>query len=123
MGEANKDSVVAMREGIRSANATSGCGSIAIDVNEESVAPWYLQPIGVFPLPYPPFNVGLEDSVVSFVLGTVLGSRRSLAGMNDVTTATGCAMSLKRRRRSSFNFLGLSLSPIFVDVLGLVCPE
>jgi len=31
---------VAMREGSRSEKATSGCGSIAIEENEESVAPW-----------------------------------------------------------------------------------
>lgn len=31
----------AIREGIRRANVTSGYGSIAIEVNEESVAPWW----------------------------------------------------------------------------------
>ena len=32
--------VVAIREGIRRANAMRGYGSIAIDVKEDSVAPW-----------------------------------------------------------------------------------
>ncbi|THH27157.1 hypothetical protein EUX98_g7034 [Antrodiella citrinella] len=31
---------VAMREGMRSENATSGWGSIAMELNEERVAPW-----------------------------------------------------------------------------------
>jgi len=34
-----EERVVAMREGMRSANATRGYGSIAIEVNDESVAP------------------------------------------------------------------------------------
>lgn len=33
--------IVAMREGIRSAKETRGYGSIAMDVKDESVAPWY----------------------------------------------------------------------------------
>lgn len=32
---------VAMREGMRRENATRGCGSIAMEVKEERVAPWY----------------------------------------------------------------------------------
>lgn len=32
---------VAMREGMRRENATSGRGSSAMEVNEDSVAPWY----------------------------------------------------------------------------------
>jgi len=34
-----EERVVAIREGMRSANAMRGYGSIAIEVNEESVAP------------------------------------------------------------------------------------
>jgi hypothetical protein len=34
-----EDRVVAIREGMRSANATRGYGSIAIEVNDERVAP------------------------------------------------------------------------------------
>lgn len=32
---------VAMRDGMRRAKVTNGIGSIAIDVNDERVAPWY----------------------------------------------------------------------------------
>jgi hypothetical protein len=39
-GDADReDRVVAIREGTRSANAMRGYGSIAIEVNDESVAP------------------------------------------------------------------------------------
>jgi hypothetical protein len=34
-----EDRVVAIREGLRRANATRGYGSIAMEVNDESVAP------------------------------------------------------------------------------------
>lgn len=38
-GATRDDNEVAIRDGIRSAKATSGCGSIAIDVNDDRVAP------------------------------------------------------------------------------------
>lgn len=37
------ESVAAILDGTRSANATSGWGSIAIELNDDSVAPWKLR--------------------------------------------------------------------------------
>ena len=67
-----------MREGMRSEKATRGCGSIAIDVKEDSVAPWKRE-----------WLRELEE----FVL-------RCASGMSEVTTATGCAVSRSNLRRS-----------------------
>lgn len=64
-----------MRDGIRREKATSGWGSIDIELKEESVAPWKR----------------LGCSVGCCVAGS----------MKEVTTATGWAVSLKRERRSS----------------------
>jgi len=69
-GEDRELNVVAIREGIRSANATRGYGSIAIDVKEDSVAPW--------------------NSVVSSLSWLLAAfANESVEGMNDVITATG----------------------------------
>jgi hypothetical protein len=99
-GEDKEFNVVAIREGIRSANATRGYGSIAIDVNEDSVAPWNLV---VFSFSW---------LVAAFVIASV-------EGMNDVITATGCAISLSSIRKCSFNvllsFFSLSVSAGFLS--------
>lgn len=73
-----EDKEVAMRDGTRKENMTSGCGSRATDENEESVAPWYLTGNDALD---PVFDV--EEA------------------MSAVTTATGCAVSRRRARRSS----------------------
>ena len=67
-----------MREGIRREKATSGCGSSAMEVNEERVAPWKRE---------------LEGSACGV-------DGLASAGMSEVTTATGCAVSRSRARRS-----------------------
>ena len=58
---------------MRRANAMRGYGSIAMDVNDDKVAPWK----------------------VCEVLG-------EFGCMKDVTTATGCAVSRRRARSLSF---------------------
>lgn len=88
--------VVAIREGIRSAKATRGNGSIAIDVKEDSVAPW-----------------NFVMSRLSWLLAAF--ANEFVEGMNDVTTTTGCAISLNNVRRCSFNFL-----PFFSTSSGLL---
>lgn len=62
-----------MREGIRRENATSGCGSIDIELKEERVAPW--------------------KRLGCVVACDVVGS------MREVTTATGWAVSRRSVRR------------------------
>lgn len=63
---------VAMREGMRRENATSGRGSSAMEVNEDSVAPWYTPCAFAWHFSQPP----------SFV------SARGSEGTSVVTTAT-----------------------------------
>jgi hypothetical protein len=58
---------------MRRANAMRGYGSIAMDVNDDNVAPWKGYEV-------------LEE----------------LGGIKDVTTATGCAVSRRRARSLSF---------------------
>ena len=79
----SEDSVVAIREGKRSANKTRGCGSIAIDVNEESVAPW-------------------NSLVCAIIFVFVFTLPYEVLGIKEVTTATGCAIFLNNFRRPSF---------------------
>lgn len=69
---------VAMREGMRREKATSGCGSSAMEVKEESVAPWKRELVGS--------ACGVDGLAP--------------AGMSEVTTATGCAVPRRRVRRS-----------------------
>lgn len=57
-----------MREGTRREKATSGCGDMEIEANEDKVAPW---------------NGCVAESVEEF----------DEEGMYDVITATGCAVS------------------------------
>jgi hypothetical protein len=66
---------VAIRDGIRSENVTRGCGSKAMEENEESVAPWNSE------------------------CGPALLSK----GMWDVTIATDCAEPRKTSFNAWFN--------------------
>lgn len=67
-----------MRDGMRSENAMSGCGSSAMLLNDDSVAPWKRA-----------CGEGAEDD-----------ADEDGGGMSAVTTATGCAVSRRRWRRS-----------------------
>jgi hypothetical protein len=74
---------VAMRDGTRNENATRWCGAIEMDVNEDSVAPWKVDGM--------PVDECAKESVEG-------GGADFELGMNDVTTATGCAISRKSAR-------------------------
>jgi len=67
----------AIREGILRENAMRGCGSSAMEEKEESVAPWKRRE--------------LEDCPSS-----------PSTGSREVTTATGCPVSLNSARKASF---------------------
>ena len=75
--------VAAMRDGTRNENATRWWGAIEMDVNEDSVAPWKVD------------GMLVDDCAEESVEG---GGADFEFGMNDVTTATGCAISRKSAR-------------------------
>jgi hypothetical protein len=75
--------VEAMRDGTRKEKATRWCGAIEMDVNDDSVAPWKV-------------DDGMDDcGCVDEDGGGGCGAE---LGMNDVTTATGCAISRRSAR-------------------------
>lgn len=76
-------SVVAIREGMRNENAMSGWGSIAIELNEERVAPWNLSCRCLLSSLGPSSSEVEEEEEVD---GEEEGSQ---TGMREVTTATG----------------------------------
>ncbi len=87
-------SVVAILEGMRNENAMSGWGSMAIELNEERVAPWNLA-CRCLPSSLDPSSSEIE--VEEEVDGEEEGSQ---TGMREVTTATGWAVLRRRLRRS-----------------------
>jgi hypothetical protein len=76
---------LAMRDGTRNENATRWWGAIEMDVNEDSVAPWKVDGM--------PVGDCAEESVEGGG-----GGADFECGMNEVTTATGCAISRKSAR-------------------------
>ena len=86
-----------MRDGTRNENATRLWGAIDMDVNEDNVAPWK---VGVDA----DFDVdvdvdGVEDSDFGCASGCGRGGTEAVTlGMNEVTTATGCAVSRRSER-------------------------
>lgn len=78
--------VAAMRDGTRNENATRWWGAIEMDVNEDSVAPWKVD------------GMPVDDCAEESVEGGGGGCADFEFGMNDVTTATGCAISRKIAR-------------------------
>jgi hypothetical protein len=75
---------VARREGTRRENATRGCGSRAMEVKEERVAPWYR---------------GDTDMWSS---GSCFSEEEDSECRMVVTTVTGWAVSRNKARKSSF---------------------
>jgi hypothetical protein len=84
--EERSERVVAMRDGTRNENATRLWGDIETDVNEDNVAPWKVD-----------VDVDGVDSDFGCV-ETEPASASATLGMNEVTTATGCAVSRRSAR-------------------------
>ena len=86
--------VLAMRDGTRNENAMRLWGAIEMDVNEDKVAPWKVD-----------VDIDGIDSDSDFGCGEPEpeegagdGGDDAMLGMNDVTTATGCAVSRRSAR-------------------------
>jgi hypothetical protein len=89
--EERSERVVAMRDGTRNENATRWWGAIETDVNEDNVAPWKVDVDGM----------GSGDNGCACADPEEEGCGRGampVLGMNDVTTATGCAVSRRSAR-------------------------
>jgi hypothetical protein len=90
----DSERVLAMRDGTRNENATRLWGAIEMDVNEDKVAPWKVD-----------VDIDGIDSDSDFGCaepepeeGAGDGGDDAMLGMNDVTTATGCAVSRRSAR-------------------------
>ena len=87
--------VVAMRDGTRKENATRLWGAIEMDVNEDKVAPWNVDvDVDAMNLDFGCAEPEPEEGACA---GSWCGGGARL-GMNDVTTATGCAVSRRSAR-------------------------
>lgn len=86
---------VAMRDGTRNENATRLCGAIEMDVNEDSVAPWN-RDVAVDDDDNDGGCAAAAEDDVDGGGGADVGV--GLFGMNEVTTATGCAVSRRSAR-------------------------
>jgi hypothetical protein len=89
----DSERVLAMRDGTRNENATRLWGAIEMDVNEDKVAPWKVD-----------VDIDGMDSDSDFGCAEpepeegAGGGDGATLGMNDVTTATGCAVSRRSAR-------------------------
>jgi hypothetical protein len=94
--EERSERVVAMRDGTRNENATRLWGAIETDVNEDRVAPWKVD-VGV---DADGGGMGSDFGCAEIEPGESAGAGccGATLGMNDVTTATGCAVSRRSAR-------------------------
>ena len=94
--EERSERVVAMRDGTRSENATRLWGAIETEVNEDNVAPWNID--GMDSGPDSDGCVEPEEGNEGAGSGRGGAPGPPTLDMNDVTTATGCAVSRRIAR-------------------------
>jgi hypothetical protein len=96
--EERSERVVAMRDGTRNENATRLWGDIETDVNEDNVAPWKVD-VDVDGIGMDSgFGCAEAEPEPEEGAGGGGGGGSATLGMNDVTTATGCAVSRRSAR-------------------------